>query len=157
MNDRRSCKYDGSPCFKCKRPIDTSEPVYYVYRPRGRDDGYLPLCAECGEKESKGNELRKHYTHRGKCPGCGKSVFFTYGEHQNIPAYRFRFYCSGRCKLRVWSKKWRAKHPRPRKAKNIAPCQTCGKNFVQTRADAKACSPRCRQQAYRDRKSVTAK
>jgi hypothetical protein len=63
------------------------------------------------------------------------------------PERSTRRYCSDSCRYVHHTRKRRsAKAPRHRHA-----CQQCGRDFLAARVDAKTCSPKCRQKAYRKR------
>jgi hypothetical protein len=65
------------------------------------------------------------------------------------PERSTRRYCSDSCRYVHHTRKRRsAKAPRRRHA-----CQQCGRDFLAARVDAKTCSPKCRQKAYRQRGS----
>lgn len=53
----------------------------------------------------------------------------------------------------VTVKKERGRYRRRRTRK--LPCDWCGEDFETTRYDTRYCSQKCKQAAYRDRKSVT--
>jgi hypothetical protein len=84
----------------------------------------------------------------GNCPACGRRVHHVLvGDQQRL----VRFLCSDRCQNRIYGARFRARHPKPKKAVALVQCVVCQVNFPALRADAKTCSPACRQKAYRER------
>ena len=71
------------------------------------------------------------------CAGCHRLVIHAKPKGKHVT-------CSDRCKSRVY-------HGRPLPAP--IPCATCGSEFTPIRSDARYCSPKCRQAAYRQRRS----
>jgi hypothetical protein len=93
---------------------------------------------------------RSYEAHRVKvlpfvpsCRACGAELT------EDLLQRNTRRYCSDSCRYVHHTRKRRsAKAPRHRHA-----CQQCGRDFLAARVDAKTCSPKCRQKAYRQRVS----
>src|SRR5262249_18493295 len=114
-------------------------------------------CWECGgysTKETNGHITNaipeSRWPHSGPCPCCGRTVWLVGGRG-------YRFFCSQRCRNRVYNADYRKQRRQDQrwKEKPIVQCQVCGENFAPKRADARTCSPACRQKAYRKRARVT--
>ena len=143
-------------CENCNAPLGEWGPVFVWYQ-RNRGDvpgayGYSPVrgCGECVEEGYSAERKRRGFTVgigmrlvRGEpvhgrlteCATCMRPISVLTDTHYRTP-YTRPLYCSEEC--RNW---------RPEKV-----CEVCGSEFVATRADAKTCSPKCRQAAYRRRK-----
>ena len=80
------------------------------------------------------------------CEFCGRRVTIV-----NDPRPRRRHvFCSKRCTWRAANRQTKALRAEARQSRT---CETCGRPFVPRRADAKRCSPACRQAAYRRRRA----
>jgi hypothetical protein len=90
------------------------------------------------------------------CPGCGRTVHLPPNESAPTWLDPREPYCSNRCRNRVYGARFRRRHPRPKVARPVVACRTCGRSFAPRRSDARTCSPACRQKAYRERAAVTA-
>jgi site-specific DNA recombinase len=64
------------------------------------------------------------------------------------PDWRHYRCCSERCARRRYNRALALASSRARQKV----CEVCGSEFVATRSDAKTCSPKCRQAAYRRRR-----
>lgn len=88
----------------------------------------------------------------GCCPGCKRAVYLIADElSENRNCRPPAFFCSNRCRNRVYGARFRRRHSRPKTVHALAACRVCGCNFEPKRSDAKTCSPACRQKAYRER------
>jgi hypothetical protein len=83
------------------------------------------------------------YSHKDECETCGREVFFVSGT-EHTPT---RVFCCDDCKTKGATKSRRS-------APHVAVCEVCGEEFTAKRNDAKTCSPKCRQRAYRQRLQV---
>jgi hypothetical protein len=128
----------GSPvtlqCRPCGKQVLPSEPVVRINRPwRDRDREkktyYWPyfVCLSCASDQG---DLPQ------PCEWCARSTF----------AYGRRVLCSKRCEAAFYRKA---------NSSSVVSCATCKQPFAPKRADAKHCSPACKQKAYRQRKKVT--
>jgi hypothetical protein len=87
----------------------------------------------------------RHEVHSsGPCENCGRLVHNTEGWKP-----RRRVYCCERCKLAQQATMARGRRTQARGATRV--CAECGETFEPPRADAKFCSVRCKQKAYRKR------
>jgi putative metallohydrolase (TIGR04338 family) len=75
-------------------------------------------------------------THDGQCEQCGRSLF---GDRSK--------FCSDECR---WTYHNRLRHDLTEEGRQKV-CEVCGTEFTASRADAKTCSPRCRQRLRRQR------
>lgn len=139
-------------CPKCKRALQADEPIWRVRMRRpGRTIFGLPrmktsiepICRQCA---SECVDLREYSS--GPCANCGRVV--------HDAAWRFsrRYrYCCHHCELTDQSAR-AASAARQRRAEARGPsraCVECGETFEPSRADARFCSARCKQKAYRRR------
>lgn len=93
---------------------------------------WVPVCEPCAGPSAVDKAGRSYV-----CGGCGM-------EMKGPEAWKSRV-CSERCEQRVRRSR--------KKAMELRACTSCGKSF-KGRADARFCSPPCRQQAYRQRSKV---
>ena len=80
------------------------------------------------------------------CKGCGR-VFYTQIETKKYCLYSL-------CGNRGYQKELKWRRAQERKDRT---CQTCGNTFTPKRSDAKFCSNACRQKAYRENVTDTAR
>jgi hypothetical protein len=141
----------GSVCCRCGVALPPLSPVgmlgaklvhYYPFR---RDYEVVRTiatgCMTCFKK------LKAAYAVSiKKCPSCSRLIHLAgYSE------YNRTFFCSKRCRNRFHKATFLARHPRVKKERQLRPCVVCGTEFMAKRADAKACSPTCRQRQRRQR------
>lgn len=162
----RLSRADASCCCRCRQPIAKADPVWlvscrffsYAYAHAGlllSHDTTGAACRECGETElTRERERRRHDpTASVLCHGacvCGRTVWALVHCTRHAS-----FLCSDRCRNRLYGSRFRRRHPPPPRRQPIVTCQVCRRNFAPQRADAKTCSPACRQKAYRSRERVT--
>ena len=120
-------------CHRCYQPIRDDE---VVYRPLGGgwEGSY---CEHCGPLQA-GGRWRVVYGEKRECPCCGRGFY--------VQRYSRRSYCSETCEAAV--------RRRRRALTGIVSCESCESQFAQTRKDQRHCSSKCKQRAYRARKSV---
>jgi hypothetical protein len=165
----RQAYADASICCRCGVAIPRNDPVwmipcrliwplvenFYVHQ-----DTAAAGCATCArglveEVQKRFDQYRDPEecwkvsgrvwpTRQGPCPGCGRQVHL-------VDSYTCRYFCSDRCRNKVYGARYRELNPRPKKCRVFIQCVVCGENFAPRRADAKTCSPACRQKAYRKR------
>jgi hypothetical protein len=129
-------------CAKCARALKSAEPIWRESLSLGRGwfGGWrttvAPVCQSCASEWST-------YHPPSPCEGCGRPV-------HNEKTFRVRFltFCCERCRRRA-----QASHAREQRcsARSTRTCGMCGETFEPARTDAKFCSPRCKQKAYRQR------
>jgi hypothetical protein len=149
-------------CAECGGEIFMGQPVYrykdLVQLDRWHGTRLLkgptldadPVCADCAPQwlHSEAGEGARTYTIRMErvvedCDYCGRPVVFAnYGGHWNAA------FCSRECRLQSTLAKLEGK-----KLLHEMTCQECGAAFTSRRSDAKTCSSKCRQKAYRSRGS----
>jgi hypothetical protein len=136
-------------CTLCGASL-SEKPVYHgrvrVSRtPRGYSgrDQKVPLCAECWYPHSEGLEASLE-----ECDTCGRKGYFY------VAPGRPRF-CCARCKSAYYNSIRNARSAES--AARQKSCQVCGALFTAKRNDAKTCSPKCKQKAYRLRSEARAK
>jgi len=125
---------DAATCGHCGRALAASEPVWWI-RAHGSHSGnaLTVTCAACAP------DWWKARSRQGACETCGRAVGMARRWSHHV-------FCSARCRWR-WGN---ARHAAPRVT---VTCAVCGRAFVPPRRDAKACSPACRQRAYRQREA----
>jgi hypothetical protein len=139
---RRDC----SICGKCGRSLGVSEHVWLRqlfarwYMGGEAHQPYTPTCAICAGPD---RENRYHFRAPRPCATCERPV--SYPSTARI--WRWAF-CSERCK---WTRRNCHRSQRLAAAR-IRTCSVCGERFEPSRSDAAACSPACRQKAYRQRR-----
>jgi hypothetical protein len=151
VDRHKRARADASPCVRCGGQIGAGEPVWLLpcrlMYPRPDlginfvQDCVAAGCARCAS-QADGHRWRS-----GACPGCGRLV--------HIRGWGSTYFCSDRCRNKVYGARFRKTHPRPKNPRPVVQCATCGRNFLPRRADARTCSPACRQKAYRQRARVT--
>ena len=128
-------------CTDCHTRIEKNQPAHYIYM-----KGYR--CSNCAD----GYDWAAEPT---PCGNCGWPIYLIAREKEKrehlkgameILLHPRHITCSEEC--------WRACYNaelRKSRVKTDRPCETCGEPFLPKRADARYCSSRCRQKAYRDR------
>jgi hypothetical protein len=133
-------------CSECKNPITGSVTIRFLY---GRTRGRRTTCLSCSLYEEPRRQYRcepvepdkclvKQTHERRPCDACGR-VLRLLGRY---PSRWKPIFCSDACAQRAYNIKRRVDH-------ETIPCAVCGEMFTQTRSDAKTCSNRCRQAAFR--------
>jgi endogenous inhibitor of DNA gyrase (YacG/DUF329 family) len=143
---------EAGKCAQCKHRFKPKEPVWRWRIGTGRNifGGWsttiISTCKACSPDYLD-------VTTSSKCANCGRKVNQT--EWQN---YR-NFYCSELCrqKHRPGFQAALAREERARIRGASRLCAKCGKSFAPTRNDAKFCSGRCKQRAYRERVTTNKK
>ncbi len=129
-------------CGRCGRALASG--VAVVIRSmtgitRGR--WLVPVCCQCAR-------IRKDASKGHPCDECGRPVIL------ELSARRRRgVFCCGRHR-----RKWFNHYYNEQRKARIRPhlekiCEVCGEDFTASRVDAKACSPACKQKAYRRRRA----
>ena len=148
---RQAARETAETCGKCGEAIGPMTHNFEIYRVR-EYERFIPMCVKCAPEwmvSRRGTPMRiipGQEVYEWKCAGCGREVVFSMSESQ----YRRRIYCSEECK-RTWKSKG-SKRARTNPVKKT--CEACGTQFEAKRSDAKTCSPKCRQRAYRQRLQV---
>jgi hypothetical protein len=151
----------GETCTKCGTELG-DDALVFRYKPL-LNNGYgsttyryrettdqPPICVECAPDWLPVLSNRvynlKMIPHRSDCANCGRSVYFVSG-YEDPP--KSRVYCCNDCKKadRNRRKSGSSRRVGPRTFN----CEVCGEEFTSTRSDAKTCSSKCRQKAYRKR------
>ena len=101
----------------------------------------ITLCRQCATPEEVA-----HADAARTCPGCGIPMRL---NSRTASTTRWVMTCSTRCYQRAW----RAS----RRVKRIVRCEICWSEFQPVHADARYCSAACKQRAYRQRQTVTAR
>jgi hypothetical protein len=121
-----------------------------------RQDTAVAGCQGCGEKAmAKGEQIPSGGWYddnpcparTGTCRGCDRTI-------HKLPGDKGTFFCSTRCRNRVYGKRYRKRHPKPKKPAPLIQCVICKNNFVADRSDAKTCSPACRQKRSREQRTA---
>jgi len=134
----------GSHCAGCGKAIGAGNPVWRwrTFVGRGFLGGWrrtvAPHCAKC----PKGGRI---FQLPAVCEGCGRDVY----QHLDYVSHR-RTFCCEQCEAKVRTQEARTRRAEARGATRI--CQLCREHFEPTRADAKFCTARCKQTAYRRRR-----
>jgi endogenous inhibitor of DNA gyrase (YacG/DUF329 family) len=154
LYERRS---RAGQCAHCAHRFQPDEPVWRLCQRLGQ--GFygtivVPLCAACWPKAStwpadefSGPITHEWVTYSGNCVACGRPV------HQTDWRRVRHHYCSDRCR-NAHSPGYQAGLARQARAEARGPsrpCSECGEHFEPRRSDARFCSPRCKQKAYRKR------
>jgi hypothetical protein len=147
-------------CFECERTIAPGETVYRVKVSTrnffsGEFSKALAIhCEDCGRTFTTGQRERFRVGERvfyeapkkfskEPCGYCQRNVFTeSTARDANV------ILCSWRCSRHYYTALDRERRFEQRKD---TVCQTCGDEFTPKRADAKHCSPACKQKAYRDK------
>jgi hypothetical protein len=165
---------DSKTHTDCMHVFAAGEVIY-----RRREDGpysvetpVLPYCARHRCSQSDGYHNRdagegryyrscacddSHWTTPEPCLGCGRLVSHPknarwrqrsrYWEHAEP-----RVFCGTDCKRRVVAVEARSRRLAAAAERDPLRCTVCHREFEATRPDARYCSNRCRQRAYRKRK-----
>jgi hypothetical protein len=84
---------------------------------------------------------------KAPCPTCKRVVVVDKGARE-AAGKRRRYFCSEACEVKFYNAR---RSKRAARARSGKVCEMCGTGFEASRADAKFCSPRCRQRARRAR------
>jgi hypothetical protein len=103
-----------------------------------------PVCAACVSAAE-----RVALTQKAKCVSCGCTML-SKPPRRAWSLSAIRPTCSSRCAQRMRRQRRRSYRYRP---KGSSVCKICKTSFTPKRTDARYCSGRCRQQAYRIRAS----
>jgi predicted nucleic acid-binding Zn ribbon protein len=153
----RNAVNKGGSCAGCGRELGNDEAVgrARIFFGRGFFGRWrnvvAPFCGQCLEQH-----LQRAYGRgvcaTGKCEGCGRTV------HETERRWHARHhFCSDACRRKHESQR-SAAIARQRRAEARGPsrqCVVCNEAFEPARADARYCSPACKQKAHRDRYRVT--
>jgi hypothetical protein len=123
-------------CCACGKPFAHLQPTWIthdlVYKPT------RPTCETC-----KDSQYPRDFGNGAPCLVCRRLVYRF--ATRKIPKWNF---CSDACS----SKGWAAERRRKRLEKQgTYSCEGCSTAFRPTRADARFCSPACKQKSYRQR------
>ncbi len=155
----REAQKTAQSCGQCGRRIEDGAPVYIAPKlytgiavlVRLPNFHRAPVCADCApgditeRKTTYGDHAYNVHVDE-PCGSCGRPVVLktTYGLYNR----RRRFFCCERCQ---WTYYNTARNERAARAREKV-CEVCGESFTAARADARTCSPACKQKAYRQRK-----
>jgi hypothetical protein len=139
----------GKICGGCGRELGESAPIWRKQFTHGR--GYFggattiiaPICEACWQAAEDANNDAV-WSH-GPCENCQRPVY----ESQRRK--RRHHYCCEDCreKHQLLAIHALARQRRTEARGSSRPCQECGERFEPARADAKFCSARCKQKAWR--------
>lgn len=147
--DRSGTSHASVTCTQCRAGIPDGEPIIFPGYSAGRQFSGKPVCRTCARAEKYGElwpwpwpDVRRYplsaYDHH--CDRCGR---WFYGAVH-------RRYCSEECgELTRRDRRRYLRRSRP--FPEPVGCVTCDRLFTPRRADARYCSPACRQSAYRRR------
>lgn len=132
-------------CVRCREVIDAADTLVLIgYRRIGSGVGAAAVCIPCSQQDRYTwpwywtGRPRDEYGPR-PCRHCGRRF---YGELA-------RRYCCDACGELAR----RERRPSRARPAYLARCVECDALYVPARADARYCSPACRQSAYRRRKA----
>ncbi len=132
----------GTHCGLCAKLFEPEQPAYRTIVPHQalcpglHITGIGPVCESCAREHGG---FFGNYKHIGGCLSCGRQVF-TQWPH----AARRGVHCCERCRQQY----------RRKKEITYCTCAHCAEPFIQKRSDAKYCSAKCRQTAYRNRSTT---
>jgi hypothetical protein len=129
----REAENKGGICGGCFRKLEPTETVW-------RFNSGPPAYAACCHGEARD---WRYWCPESPCQGCGRGVIYQVNLRRRIHVF-----CCDHCES-VY--RWRLKKTQ----REIPSCETCNQPFSSKRADAKHCSPACKQKAYRQRKVQT--
>src|SRR5215208_274982 len=158
---RRRIMAEGKTCAKCGGEIGGAAYRYQpllqngyggtTYRRRPTLDAD-PICGECAPDWLPELSTRVYtlhmYPHNVQCENCGREVFFV-SASERVPA-KMRVFCCDDRRTEAKAKRSSARRVEP----HTMECEICHTEFSATRSDARTCSPKCRQKAYRQRLRV---
>jgi hypothetical protein len=148
-------------CVECGGRIPPGAPVAIVHSwDATRIEGWSPkthiqiwpwrhkrldhwLCLDCARSKYR---TENSFADTGRCENCEREI-----RHWDL-SQRMPTACCAECRRLASNKRSRE---RRRITNETIACEKCGETFEPTRADARFCSSRCRQSAYRERKAVT--
>jgi len=135
----RWSSFHGFTCGLCGKPIED-----IVYRGRVTDSSNFRrkttvcFCSDCFKPFGYHNmDCFKH-----TCEVCGKTVY----------AIKFNGTCGENCRQH---RRYDRHHNKLLSSRESNVCEVCGIEITETRTDSRYCSSKCRQKAYRQRKSET--
>jgi Zn finger protein HypA/HybF involved in hydrogenase expression len=142
---------DAGVCCRCGRPIAPGEPIWLVncrllwplpqLHVNIMKDAPAAACRACVQPPTDRPRT-------GRCPVCGRVVHL-------VGPRSWALLCSDRCRNKVYGARFRTRYPKSKSKSLLVQCRVCQHNFVPRRADARTCSPACRQKSYRQRNGVT--
>ncbi len=145
-------KEAGDVCGRCGLALAAEDTAWRVRERVTRGQVVSTnVCRECAPEYAREPEP---FTYEGRrwllyepepCEVCGRGVVWLYRPH-----WRRHRCCSDRCSARRYN---RPRDEASAQAREKV-CGVCGEAFTATRADAKTCSPACRQKAYRLRRPL---
>jgi hypothetical protein len=124
----RACSH----CVVCEKPFEPGELVY-------REQRWNSLTTVCHGCRSKYREFHLP----APCENCYRPVRNILNNRSHT-----RIFCCHDCQVKARS---RLMHERKIAERGTRECLTCSETFEPARADARFCSPACRQLAYRRR------
>jgi hypothetical protein len=137
-HDKREAARRGKTCGCCGRTLNADEPIWRKQFSRcfcGGLSFIAPICQQCGRRG-----LYLSVSH-GPCENCGRLV------HETQYRRRRHHYCCEDCRKQHEHALVRRRRAEARGPSR--PCTECGEHFAPTRADARFCSARCKQKAWR--------
>lgn len=148
---RRQAAETAEWCGQCGRDLDPHEPVW-------NSGDVLGECCRPAETAwlwdralADYRQISAYELSPAPCEACGRPVYVrvtdpdVYGRSS-----RYRVTCCERCRLRALAVRRRTGRAALRDGQI---CDVCGDDFDPPRSDARYCSNRCRQKAYRARKN----
>jgi hypothetical protein len=151
-------------CGDCGRALAPDDPVWTGWTTAAGARWSHPVCSAC-QPRYVAMAMKIYWYRPTPCEWCGRAVAFLVpparvralvpgwyergrvgGVIDVAPRHR-RAFCSSYCRSREAS----SQRVRARLRAQQRLCEVCGASFVGTRADARSCSPACRQKAYRQR------
>jgi predicted nucleic acid-binding Zn ribbon protein len=153
----RKARTTAAVCGCCGRKLSLEESAYFGAKV------YVGMWALYWDRVSKPQICKPHYERTVLCASCAPEWLLP--ERDNVvtqlcancerPMVSLlqlssvdRTFCSDPCRQAYHNQLRKEKRTEERKKV----CEICGKEFTATRGDAKTCSERCKQKAYRRRK-----
>ena len=146
-------------CGQCGRAFGEGAAVYFapkvyvgmatlVREPRFQSTAVCEGCAPKYLLEREHDRTGWYTFINEPCGTCGRQVVSrtTHGMYR----LRRHVFCCARCQ---WTHHNTVRNERGARAREKL-CEACGEEFTAKRADAKTCSPACKQKAYRRRRAA---
>jgi hypothetical protein len=145
----------GDVCYYCRRGFSADQMRYRIMNIVPSGWGAALLCMECFKAETDESVLGYGASrHTVQCGGCGEYINTIFN-----PRHQQWLYCSNRCYQRSYRKRRRGRDSVVDwKVGRLNQCVVCKKQLdaydeQHKRKDALYCSGKCRQWAYRRRRS----
>jgi hypothetical protein len=132
-------------CQGCERQMSEDEPAYRLavgYSGKWSDrfgSSIGSICESCATKLL----LPPKWRSGDRCSQCSRPTFIHKQPHKSTR----RYVCSQECRRA-------ANYARDRRKQRPKVCDTCGEQFTPTREDARYCSAKCKQRAFRQRSAT---